>query len=291
MLAYTKEDLRSLAKRYDTLVAIDSDGCVFDTMAVKQKDCFHPEIIRLWGLEAAEPQLRACAEFVNLASRFRGSNRFIALLKTFEVFNRRAPGVELPDTEPLRRFVESGKPLTNPALAAEVARSGDPELRRLLTWSESINGIVAEKAKDIPPFAGVREALDRMEGRSHRIICSQTPEEALVREWDEHGLRPYAEVIAGQELGTKAEHLKLVSRDRFAGDQVLMIGDAPGDRSAAQAVGACFFPILPGAEEGAWRRLLDEAYDRFLTGAYRGAYEDGLIADFDACLPDTPPWE
>ena len=28
-----------------------------------------------------------------------------------------------------------------------------------------------------------------------------------------------------------------------------MIGDAPGDMRAAQANGACFYPINPGAEE------------------------------------------
>ncbi len=291
ILAYTQADLLALTKVHDTLVAIDSDGCVFDTMGVKQVDCFHPEIIRLWSLEAAEPLLRECAEFVNLYSRSRGSNRFVALLKTFELFNQRATGVDLPIIEPLRDFVASGKPLTNPALADEVARTDDPELHRLQTWSESINEIVEEKAKNIPPFPGVREALGRMEGKSHRIICSQTPEEALVREWEEHGLRHYAEVIAGQELGTKAVHLELASRGRFAGEQILMIGDAPGDRSAAEEVGACFYPILPGGEADSWRCLVDEAYDRFLAGSYRGPYEDGLIEAFDATLPENPPWE
>ena len=30
---------------------------------------------------------------------------------------------------------------------------------------------------------------------------------------------------------------------------------------------------------------------KFLSGAYAGDYEAKLIADFEALLPDTPPWK
>ena len=70
-----------------------------------------------------------------------------------------------------------------------------------------------------------------------------------------------------------------------------MIGDAPGDRDAAHAVGALFYPINPGAEELSWERFYDETSERFLEGTYAGAYEAALIAAFDKLLCDTPPWK
>jgi len=74
-----------------------------------------------------------------------------------------------------------------------------------------------------------------------------------------------------------------------------MIGDAPGDRDAAHAAGALFYPINPGAEERSWQRFHDEASERFLNGTYAaarsgGTYESALIAEFEQLLSDTPPW-
>ena len=69
-----------------------------------------------------------------------------------------------------------------------------------------------------------------------------------------------------------------------------MIGDAPGDRKAAEAVGALFYPIDPGFEEESWRRLHDEALPRFFGGTYAGPYQSGRVARFEALLPGTPPW-
>ena len=69
-----------------------------------------------------------------------------------------------------------------------------------------------------------------------------------------------------------------------------MIGDAPGDHQAAVANQALFFPINPGAEEASWRKLYEEGIDRFLSGAFAGAYQDELLAEFDKALPEKPPW-
>ena len=82
-MKYTKADLINFEPQYATLIGIDSDGCVFDTMGVKQKKHFHPLIIEKWNLKSIEGQLRQAAEFVNLYSAWRGQNRFPALLKTF----------------------------------------------------------------------------------------------------------------------------------------------------------------------------------------------------------------
>ena len=290
----TRDDLANLKPGHPTLVAIDSDGCVFDTMEIKQKQCFFPEIIRHWRLEAIADQVREVAAFVNLYSTFRGSNRFKGLVLTFDFLCERADTasaeVVLPSMESLRVFVASGRPLSNASLEIEAERTGDAELQSVLAWSLAVNESVARTVQGVQPFDGVRAALDRMATSSDLIVVSQTPEEALVREWDENDIRTYAKVIAGQELGTKAEHLHLACDGKYEAGRVLMIGDALGDRMAAEAIGAQFYPINPGDEERSWKRLVDQVYALFLSRDYAGDVEAAYIREFDALLPETPPW-
>ena len=73
--------------------------------------------------------------------------------------------------------------------------------------------------------------------------------------------------------------------------KMLMIGDAPGDLSAARTNGALFFPINPGGEDVSWKRFFEEGLDHFIAGEYAGEYEASLIKEFEALLPDTPPWK
>ena len=91
-------------------------------------------------------------------------------------------------------------------------------------------------------------------------------------------------------MGTKAEHLDLATKGRYEKDRVLMIGDAPGDCKAAQKVGVLFYPIVPGHEVASWARLQDEAMDKFLGQSFAGPYQQSLIKEFNACLPDDPDW-
>jgi phosphoglycolate phosphatase-like HAD superfamily hydrolase len=92
-------------------------------------------------------------------------------------------------------------------------------------------------------------------------------------------------------MGTKTEHLTITTKDRYPENQVLMLGDSPGDLKAAQDVGALFFPVNPGSEDTSWQLFLDEAMEKFFNGQYAGAYEDALINKFQELLPETPPWQ
>jgi phosphoglycolate phosphatase-like HAD superfamily hydrolase len=291
----SRDTLASLEPLHPTFVGIDSDGCVFDSMEIKQKQCFHPVIIAHWHLEAIERELREVAEFVNLYSKWRGQNRFLCLVRTFS-FLRSHPGVQAAGTEvPLlkstQRMIDSGKPLSNDTLAIEAETSGDAELQSLLAWSLEVNAQIERVVKNVPPFEWARKCLDLFPLQSDTVCVSQTPTEALEREWAENGITSLVRMIAGQELGTKAEHLEMATTGKYDPHKVLMIGDAPGDRKAADAVKACFYPINPGDEETSWRLLHDEAYARFLAGAYAGDYEAALIEDFESRLPEIPPWQ
>jgi phosphoglycolate phosphatase-like HAD superfamily hydrolase len=126
---------------------------------------------------------------------------------------------------------------------------------------------------------------------SDAIVVSQTPEEMLVKEWNLHKMDGYISVIAGPEMGTKAEHLEMAAVGKYDLKRILLIGDAPGDRKAAHAVGACFYPINPDKEEESWAKFHREAYGKFLAGDFSGEYEQRLIEEFDKNLSDTPPWK
>ena len=77
-------------QRHDFLVGIDSDGCAFDTMEVKHKECFIPNTIRFFDLQPISKYAREAAEFVNLYSKWRGINRFPALTMTLDLLRDRA---------------------------------------------------------------------------------------------------------------------------------------------------------------------------------------------------------
>ncbi len=287
--------LRAFEPRHSFFIGIDSDGCVFDTMEIKHKECFIPNIIKYWELQAISKYARAVSEFVNLYSKWRGVNRFPALTKTFELLRdwpeplRR--GANIPQVPTLQAWIDSGVALGNPALKAEVERSGDTILRRTLEWSEAVNRTIADVVVGVPPFPYFRESVERVSAKADIICVSATPTEALEREWQEHRIARYAAVIAGQEMGSKKEHLRLAAGGKYAKDHVLMIGDAPGDLAAARANDALFYPIDPGHEEASWERFLTEAADRFFSGTYAGDYEASLIAEFDRLLPEKPPWK
>jgi phosphoglycolate phosphatase-like HAD superfamily hydrolase len=287
--------LKEFRPQHGYLLGIDSDGCVFDSMEIKHKECFIPNTIKHWNLQPISKYAREAAEFVNLYSKWRGINRFPALIKVFELLARREEvrqrGVEIGDLRPLREWIARETRLGNVTLRAAVSETNDPVLTRTLEWSEAVNRSIADIVRGVPPFPFVRECLERAQQFADVVIVSATPGEALQREWREHGLAGYARIIAGQELGTKEDHLALTARGKYARNRALMVGDAPGDLRAARANDALFYPVMPGDEERSWQRLVEEVLDRFMEGSYAGACEQALLDEFDAHLPERPPWE
>ena len=282
-----------LQPQHDFLVGIDSDGCAFDTMEVKHKECFIPNTINSYELQAVSKYAREAAEFVNLYSKSRGINRFPALVETLEWLTKRpevkARGVAIRIPPGLVAWIGRETKLANPALANAVEETGDPDLEQALNWSQAVNESVARIVRGVPPFPFVRDSLEKLAGRADLLVVSATPHEALVREWQEHDLERYVRAICGQEIGTKKESLGVAKK--YPAGHTLMIGDAPGDYSAAVANKALFFPINPGAEDASWRRLFEEGIDRFLAGTFAGEYQQALLDEFHRYLPERPPWK
>lgn len=287
--------LAELKPQYEFFVGIDSDGCAFDSMEIKQKECFCPNTVKHWNLQAIAKYAREAAEFVNLYSKWRGTNRWPALISVFDFLRDRrevqARNFVVPQAPKLREFLASGRPLSNDGLKAYMLEHPDAELDRAMRWSLAVNEAITDMVHDLPPFPLVRESLELLQSKADTVVVSQTPGEALVREWAEHGIDQYVRVIAGQEMGTKKQHLKMASGGKYAPNRVLMIGDAFGDLDAARANDALFFPVNPGHEEESWERFYQEGIHKFLAGKFAGAYEAALIADFEKLLPSTPPWK
>ena len=341
--------LKAFEPKHEFFVGIDSDGCAFDTMEVKHKYCFVVAVLQAFGLAALARILRDVWDFVNLNSKSRGCNRWLALRATFQHLIELTPyerfkgflsahlGViedfikaadEIEDihlsNEGLLRFASgklespSARILTDCIVADPVGVAmspmgrkiveapTDPEscLIRLIFWTHLVNGLVAIRVFDVPPFPFVRESLEKLSRAADVICVSATPYEALVREWEEHDIARFAALICGQEQGKKAEHICLATGGKLDGKggvaevgarykpgRVLMIGDAPGDMKAAKANDALFYPVMPGREAESWQRFHDEACDRFLNEEYAGDYEKQLLAEFERCLPETPPWK
>jgi phosphoglycolate phosphatase-like HAD superfamily hydrolase len=287
--------LGGFERSYDFFVGVDSDGCAFDAMEIKHKECFIPNTIKHWQLQPISSLVRQTAEFVNLYSTGRGLNRWLALVQVFDLLRERPEvaerGLSIPSGDRIREFIASGYPLSGTGMHAYALAHPDPELDGAVAWTDGVDADIAAMVHGVPPFPWVRESLARASTAADLMVVSATPLAALSREWSEHRLADHMDVIAGQEDGTKLQHLQQAAVGRYPSDHVLLVGDAPADRDTATAAGVLFYPVNPGGEAASWRRFHDEALDRFLAGTYAGAYQRALVDEFDALLPSTPPWQ
>lgn len=279
-------------KKY--FVGIDSDGCAMDAMDIKHQECFTPSYIKYFDLQAASTLVRETALFVNLYSTTRGQNRWVALARLFELLKQRPEvlerGVKIPEGKELQKFLDSGYPRSDKGVADFAAANPSEEIQQCIEWGNGVNKLIEWMVRGNAPFPGAREAIEAMQDEVDTIVVSATPVDALEREWNEHGLAQYMHVIAGQEMGSKSEHVQWAAKGKYDDDHIMLIGDAPGDRDAAYEQGVLFYPINPGGEVESWRRFKAEALPRFLDGTYRGEYQDRVVAEYEALLPATPDW-
>ena len=292
--------LRDFKPKKKFFIGIDSDGCAFDTMGIKQRECFCPWMIGCFGLQPVAQAARECKEFADLFSKTRGANRHKTLKRILTELLPTHPMVkarnfQVPQFPHYVEWVDAPDSLlSNDGLKQAIAAAANPNARRqlenALEWSQCVNSAIKDIVKDMPPFPFVRETLAKITQSADVVVVSATPCEALTREWQEHDIAKYARVIAGQEMGKKKEHLALAAVGKYEPNNTLMIGDAPGDMKAAKANRCLFYPVNPGSEPKSWQRFHDEAFDKFIAGRYAGDYEQALIDEFEQLLPESPPW-
>src|SRR5664279_3233777 len=138
-----KEILQDIVPKREYFIGIDSDGCAFDTMEIKQKECFCPNFIRYFALQSVSKYARETWEFVNLYSKSRGVNRFPALAEALKLLSERkevhARNVEILKPASLLAWIAAESKLGNPALEKHLAENPDPIMKNILDWSKAVN--------------------------------------------------------------------------------------------------------------------------------------------------------
>ena len=161
--------LRKFKPTQEFFIGIDSDGCVFDSMEIKHKECFAPMFIKHFSLQAVSKYAREVWEFVNLYSKTRGCNRFHAVIRALDLLRERkevvARGVDAPSFPALLEWVNRESKLGNATLDAEVA-NGNDGLAPIKTWSDSVNASV----KDIVHVNDLHATILHLMGIDHEKL-------------------------------------------------------------------------------------------------------------------------
>ena len=294
MDSHPGQDFYSFRAKKDFFIGIDSDGCVFDNMEIKHKKCFCPNFIRHFSLQPVSDIAREVWEFVNLYSKWRGINRFFALQRAFALLGERTEicSGSINDAV-LKAWTDEHGRLSSTTISEYIDDNPDcdPFMYKCRDWSLAVDVSIREIVRNIQPFPRLTDCLERAVSRADLMVISSTPCEALLREWQKHALYGYPSLIAGSEMGSKDEQLNRAAKPNYKRENILMIGDSPGDESAAKSIGAVFYPIVPGNEVMCWERFHDEALELFFDGKFQGEYQGSLLHDFHECLPERPDWE
>lgn len=265
--------LADYQKQKDWLICVDSDGCAMDTMDIKHFRCFGPCMVAEWGLEAWREEILIRWNAINLYTMTRGINRFKGLaLALSEIHDRYGT---IPDVADLIHWAENSRELSNGALAAAIAQKPESAaLKKALAWSEAVNeAITALPEEQKQPFPLAREALAFAHQRADVAIVSSANPDAVLEEWEKHGLLPHTDIVLAQNAGSKAFCIAELLKKGYAPEKVLMCGDAPGDLAAAEKNGVYYYPILVRREKESWEEFISTGFEKLLDGTYGGAYQ------------------
>lgn len=272
------EELKTFVKQKEFLVCVDSDGCAMDTMDIKHFRCFGPCMVEEWSLEEWEKPILDRWNEINLYTMTRGINRFKGLaLALCEVDKQYTP---IEGVAELAAWAENAPELSNSALAKAAETAQGPALSKALSWSKKVNAAIdALPESEKKPFAGVAEGL----AAAHRVadvaIVSSANREAVEEEWVRCGLTGSVDVLCCQDAGSKAACIAALKAKGYAPDHILMVGDAPGDKAAAEKNGVYYYPILVRHEAESWADFVAQALPA-LTGETYAPYGAEKAAQF-----------
>lgn len=277
-----KDPFEGFEKKKDFLICIDSDGCAMDTMDIKHFQCFGPCMVEEWGLEADEEKILTRWNEINLYSMTRGINRFLGLALALKEIHE--GGTPIEDVETLVRWAEESDELSNASAVREAERTGSIALRKAVSWSEHVNRKIRElPEEEKKPFAGAKEAITWAHTCADVAIVSSANLDAVLEEWEKHGLLAHVDIVLAQNAGSKAACIEKLLTFGYDREKVMMIGDAPGDRKAAQKNGVFYYPILVRKEKESWERM-KEAVEKLKNGSFDEAYQTMLSEEFERNL-------
>lgn len=273
----------SFKKKHDFLVCVDSDGCAMDTMNCKHFHCFGPCMVAQWGLDAWRNEILERWNQVNLFQMTRGINRFKGLaLALTEVDAIYTP---IPGVMALNEWVRTTKALSNDALKAYIETQPEGEgkvcLEKALAWSKDVNENIVMLPEDMKvPFPGAKEGLAAAHFFADVAVVSSANRDAVEEEWSKHGLLDHVDILLAQDVGSKAHCIAEMLKFGYEKQNVLMVGDAPGDCDAAEQNGVWYYPILVNKEGQSWDEFQEIAMGRLTGGTYGGEYQDQKKKEF-----------
>ncbi|MCM8816719.1 MAG: HAD family hydrolase [Candidatus Omnitrophica bacterium] len=297
-------NLREYRRNKEYLVAIDTDGCIVDNMNGKQILIFHPLYMEFYNLWEIESYFRETAEYFNLFSVYRGSNRFITIVLTLKELKKRQDvrkyaekiNLSIPDFQPIERFIhfceENGYGLSNISLGKYLEKNiFDFGIHKLLGWSRAVNELLPQMNKLFVPFKNVKESLQFIKENADICVVSQTPYNDLYEYWEFYGILGFLNTICSQETGNKTDQVKILKETGgYCEQNILVIGDSYTDLQAAKTNNASFYPIIPGREEESWEKF-PEIFRLFLSGNYSKHMQTEYINEFSKTLSSIPAWE
>lgn len=262
------QDIENYQKRKQFLVCVDSDGCAMDTMDIKHKKCFGPCLIEVWNLQQWEEEILDRWYEINLYSELRGINRFKGLAIALKEINEKYIVIEA--LESFLNWVEETKELSNESLMEQISKNKTVCLEKALQWSDNLN----KKIKDLLPqekipFENVKEVLKRVHQYADIAIVSSANYEAVREEWSDHGLLDHIDLLLSQNIGSKSHCIHELLGKGYGTNQVIMIGDAPGDEKAADENHVLFYPILVKQEAESWNEFSEHVFGKFLQQDFR----------------------
>lgn len=257
----------SFNKTKDFLVCVDSDGCVMDTMDIKHIDCFGPCMIRQWDLSQWEAEILDRWNVINLYSMTRGINRFKGLAIALGEINKKCTAID--DIEVLQNWVKNSKELSNSALEKTIALTHSDALTKALNWSIDVNTAIINlpESKKLS-FMGALEGLDAAHTFADVAVVSSANYEAVLEEWEKHNLLQHVDILLAQNSGSKAYCISQLIEKGYKSENVLMVGDAPGDLDASNENAVNFFPILVKKEATSWKEFATMALQNLKDGNY-----------------------
>ncbi|MBO7154227.1 MAG: HAD family hydrolase [Lentisphaeria bacterium] len=267
-------------KRY--FIGIDSDGTAFDSMTIKHRKAFIPEMIRVWKLEEYSEKVSEICEYINLYSPTRGIDRFSGLKVTFDSF--KAAGIPVPDYSGIDGFLKDAGKLSNATLTEYLKTHEDAFLKDVLVWSAEADAVFQKEVETLMPFPMVKKCLEKACPHADIAVISSASMQSLESDWKKDGLLDCVSKVYGQEFGNKKAQLKAATDGKYENICKLMLGDAKGDLEAAQSAGAWFYPMIPGREDESWQLFYDRYLDIYLDGKFDQLIQNELLEKFNSAI-------
>lgn len=266
------ENINNFRKTKEFLICVDSDGCIMDTMNSKHFNCFGPCLVSEWELTEWEPEVLALWNRINLYSETRGINRFAGLALALAEISKQYKKIE--DLDALIQWTNQSPALSASALSAAFAADGSKCMEKALRWSAAVNQAVEQiPLEQKRPFAGAHEALAAARKYADVAVVSSANAKAVNEELQTYDLLKHIDIVLSQSDGTKSHCIQSLAAKGYDKNNIMMLGDSPGDEAAAEDSEVWFYPILVDQETESWNKFVAEAFGLFLEGKYSREYQ------------------